>query len=59
MTNKEGVVAEAQANEPKATKDTGRVRIGAGAIHYDDATRSRPETKDSGRTRIGAGAINF
>jgi hypothetical protein len=59
MSNDSGVVAEVKAGEPKATKDTGRVRIGGGAIHYDDATQIRPETKDSGRTRIGGGAICF
>jgi len=54
-----GAVAEAKSVEPKATKDTGRVRIGAGSIHYDEVTRTRPETKDAGRTRVGAGSISF
>lgn len=51
----EGTVADAKATEPKATKDTGRVRIGGGSIHYDEA----PQTKDAGRTRIGGGSICF
>ncbi|HTW71695.1 MAG TPA: hypothetical protein VME47_17550 [Acetobacteraceae bacterium] len=60
MSNKEiGAVAEVKAGEPKATKDMGRVRIGAGCIHYDESTKTRPETKDAGRTRIGAGCISF
>jgi len=59
MTKKDGVVAEAKVVEPKTTKDTGRVRIGAGMIHYDDRTQTRPQTKDAGRTRIGAGMICF
>ena len=37
-----------------ATKDTGRVRLGGGAIHF-----STPATKDSGRVRLGGGAIRF
>ncbi len=37
-----------------ATKDTGRVRLGGGAIHF-----SAPATKDSGRVRLGGGAIRF
>jgi hypothetical protein len=57
--NKIGAVAEVKAVEPKATKDMGRVRIGGGAIHYDEVTPTRPETKDAGRTRIGGGAISF
>ena len=60
MNNKDiGVIAEVKAVEPKATKDMGRVRIGGGAIHYDEVAQTRPETKDSGRTRIGGGAISF
>lgn len=39
-----------------ATKDTGRVRLGAGAIDFSDA---RDSTKDAGRVRLGAGAIKF
>ena len=37
-----------------ATKDTGRVRLGGGAIQF-----STPATKDSGRVRLGGGAIRF
>jgi hypothetical protein len=59
MSKKDGVVAEAKAGEPKATKDTGRVRIGGGSIHYDEGTETRPETKDAGRIRIGGGSICF
>jgi hypothetical protein len=42
-----------------ATKDTGRVRYGAGCIHYSDATPAREATKDAGRVRYGAGCIQF
>ena len=60
MSNiKTGVAAEVKAGEPTATKDTGRVRIGGGSIHYDEVTPARPETKDTGRTRIGGGSICF
>jgi hypothetical protein len=59
MSKKEGVVAGVKADEPKATKDTGRVRIGGGSIHYDEGTQIRPETKDAGRSRIGGGSICF
>ena len=57
--NDELAVAEAKTGEPKATKDTGRVRIGGGSIHYDEATQTRPQTNDAGRTRIGGGSICF
>lgn len=57
--NDVGAVAKVKAVEPKATKDAGRVRIGAGCIHYDEVAKTRPETKDAGRTRIGAGCISF
>lgn len=33
------------------TKDSGRVRIGAGMMRFD--------TKDSGRVRVGAGMMRF
>jgi len=59
MTKKDGVVAEAKVVEPKTTKDTGRVRIGGGTIHYDEVSPARRETKDAGRTRIGGGTIRF
>jgi hypothetical protein len=42
-----------------ATRDTGRVRIGGGAIHYADVTPARDATKDTGRVRIGGGAIHY
>ena len=42
-----------------AVKDTGRVRIGGGAIHYGDATPARDATKDTGRVHVGGGAICF
>ncbi len=53
----------AQTNETttvkttEATKDTGRVHIGGGAIHFADPVRVT--TKDAGRVHIGGGAINF
>jgi len=40
------------------TRDSGRVRIGGGAIHYSDAPVREP-TKDAGKVRIGGGAIHF
>ena len=39
-----------------ATKDAGRVKIGAGGIDFSDP---RDGTKDSGRVRMGAGGIQF
>jgi hypothetical protein len=38
-----------------AVKDTGRVQIGGGAIHFSDVT----PTKDTGRVKIGGGAVSF
>jgi hypothetical protein len=43
----------------EATKDSGRVRIGAGMIHFSDPTPPRDATKDVGRVRLGAGMIQF
>jgi hypothetical protein len=39
-----------------ATKDAGRVKIGASGI---DFSGSREATKDAGRVRIGASGIQF
>lgn len=41
-----------------AIKDSGRVHIGGGAIHFTDVT-PREATKDAGRVTIGGGAICF
>jgi hypothetical protein len=38
-----------------ATKDTGRVRLGGGSVHFSDAKA----TKDAGRVRLGGGSVNF
>jgi len=43
----------------QATKDSGRVRLGAGSIHFSDPTPAREATKDAGRVRMGAGSIQF
>jgi hypothetical protein len=43
----------------EATKDSGRVHIGGGAIHFADPTPARETTKDAGRVHIGGGAIHF
>ena len=42
-----------------ATKDSGRVRVGAGMIHFSDPTPARDATKDAGRVHIGAGMLRF
>ena len=55
MSKNETAAVEVKAGD-KATNDAGRVRIGGGAIHYDEV---RTETKDAGRTKIGGGAICF
>jgi hypothetical protein len=43
----------------EATKDSGRVRLGAGNIQFSDPTPAREATKDAGRVRMGAGNIQF
>jgi hypothetical protein len=43
----------------EATKDAGRVKFGAGSIHFSDPTPDREATKDTGRVRMGAGSIKF
>ena len=53
------VIITTELKAIEATKDTGRVRIGGGAIHYADVTPARDATKDAGRVRIGGGAICF
>ena len=40
-----------------ATKDAGRVRIGAGYIRFSDTATGRGVTKDAGRVHIGAGYL--
>ena len=57
VKNNQGPAIAVKAGDATATKDSGRVRVGAGAIQYDDV--KQVATKDAGRTRIGAGAINF
>jgi hypothetical protein len=42
-----------------ATKDSGRVKIGGGTIHFSDANVTREATKDSGRVKIGGGTLQF
>jgi hypothetical protein len=42
-----------------ATKDAGRVKLGAGSIKFSDPTPTREATKDAGRVRMGAGSIKF
>jgi len=50
------IKAEAPSTKTQdATKDTGRVRLGGGAVHFSDIKA----TKDSGRVRLGGGAVNF
>ena len=57
---KTGTVVELKAARTQdAVQDSGRVRIGGGAIHYGDVTPARDATTDAGRVRIGGGAICF
>ncbi len=58
LTKNETATAETKA-ATEATKDAGRVKIGAGSIHYSDVTPAREATKDAGRVRLGAGSIHF
>ena len=51
--------ADGPAKPRPVTRDSGRVRIGGGAIHYSDAAPVREPTKDAGRVHIGGGAIHF
>ena len=53
------IAVEAAKAAPEATKDTGRVHIGGGAIHFSDVTPGREATKDTGRVKIGGGAVSF
>jgi hypothetical protein len=39
------------ASTARDTKDSGRVRVGAGMMRFD--------TKDTGRVRVGAGMLRF
>jgi len=60
--NMEAKMIETKIEAPKtnaATKDAGRVRVGAGNIHFADPTPARDATKDAGRVRMGAGGIQF
>ncbi len=43
----------------QAVKDAGRVKLGAGMIHFSDTTPAKKATKDSGRVRLGAGMLRF
>jgi hypothetical protein len=52
----------AQAPRPTghaATKDSGRVNLGGGAMHFGDASPASKATKDLGRVKIGGGALQF
>jgi hypothetical protein len=42
-----------------ATKDSGRVHIGGGCMHFSDVTPAREATKDAGRVHIGGGCMHF
>lgn len=55
---KETTVADVKTTAD-ATKDAGRVRVGAGMLHFADVTPARDVTKDSGRVHIGAGMLRF
>jgi hypothetical protein len=44
---------------PEMTKDTGRVRVGGGTMHFSDPSPAREATKDSGRVRVGGGTIHY
>jgi hypothetical protein len=54
-TNNVPAIKSSETTAIQATKDTGRVHIGGGAIHFADAA----PTKDAGRVHIGGGAICF
>ena len=51
---------EIETTTPRdATKDSGRVHIGGGMIHFSDPTPARDATKDAGRVHIGGGMLRF
>ena len=54
------IKTEVQSNKTQdATKDSGRVRLGGGAIHFSAPTPARAATKDAGRVHLGGGAVHF
>ena len=53
------VVTTVETKKSDAVKDSGRVRIGSGAIHFSDPSPAKKATKDAGRVRLGSGAIQF
>ncbi len=55
-TNKPTITQAPRPTFHAATKDSGRVSLGGGAMHFGDAS---PATKDSGRVKIGGGALQF
>lgn len=48
-------IKTAPSTKTSATKDSGRVRLGGGAVHFGDSKA----TKDACRVRLGGGAVNF
>ena len=50
---------EAVVTNRDATKDTGRVSLGGGMMHFADAPKTREVTKDAGRVHIGGGMMHF
>jgi hypothetical protein len=59
MANREITTKTEAPKTQDATKDLGRVKVGAGSIHFSDPTPAREATKDAGRVRMGAGSIQF
>jgi len=61
MTNVNVTAAETTpaTATPEATKDTGRVKIGGGCIHFSDPVPGRAATKDAGRVKVGGGCMHF
>lgn len=43
----------------ETTKDAGRVKLGAGFLHFGETTTARETTKDAGRVKLGAGFLRF
>ncbi len=59
MTSTETTTKTEAPKTQDVTKDAGRVKIGAGSIHFSDPAAARDATKDAGRVRVGAGSLQF
>ena len=52
-------IAKTETVAREVTKDTGRVHIGGGLMHFGETTTARDTTKDAGRVHVGGGLMRF